>query len=65
MGCFLLIDWLVSIKDQLDGNVALELGAGTGLGSIACGLLTNAAKVFCTGALSILLGRRGAWFRDL
>ncbi|KAI8362942.1 hypothetical protein B0O80DRAFT_2503 [Mortierella sp. GBAus27b] len=48
MGCFLLIDWLVSIKDQLDGNVALELGAGTGLGSIACGLLTNVAKVFCT-----------------
>ncbi|KAG0221919.1 hypothetical protein BGX31_009475 [Mortierella sp. GBA43] len=35
------VDWLVSIKDQLDGNVALELGAGTGLGNHGMEVLSN------------------------
>ncbi|KAF9206529.1 hypothetical protein BGZ49_002299 [Haplosporangium sp. Z 27] len=48
MGCFLLVDWMVSIKEQLQGNVALELGAGTGLASIALSLVTPVEKVFCT-----------------
>ncbi|KAK3809573.1 MAG: hypothetical protein J3Q66DRAFT_405557 [Benniella sp.] len=42
------VDWMVSIHDQLNGSVVLELGAGTGLASIALGLMTNVAKVFCT-----------------
>jgi hypothetical protein len=54
MGCFLLIDWMVSIQNQLNGSVVLELGAGTGLASIAVGLMTNVAKVFCTGVLTAL-----------
>ncbi|KAF9359515.1 Methyltransferase-like protein 22 [Mortierella sp. AD094] len=48
MGCFLLVDWMISIKEQLTGNMALELGAGTGLASIALCLVTPIDKVFCT-----------------
>ncbi|KAI8601295.1 hypothetical protein EDD21DRAFT_374831 [Dissophora ornata] len=48
MGCFLLVDWMVSIKDELSGSVALELGAGTGLASIALRLATQLDKIFCT-----------------
>ncbi|KAF9355708.1 Methyltransferase-like protein 22 [Mortierella sp. NVP85] len=42
------VDWMVSIQNQLNGSVVLELGAGTGLASITLGLMTNVAKVFCT-----------------
>ncbi|KAG0001020.1 Methyltransferase-like protein 22 [Entomortierella chlamydospora] len=48
MGCFLLVDWMISIREQLTGNVALELGGGTGLASIAVCLATPVEKVFCT-----------------
>ncbi|KAI7820786.1 hypothetical protein BC939DRAFT_456937 [Gamsiella multidivaricata] len=48
MGCFLLVDWMVSIRDHLSGSFVLELGAGTGLASIALCLMTDVEKVFCT-----------------
>ncbi|ORY98270.1 hypothetical protein BCR41DRAFT_227418 [Lobosporangium transversale] len=48
MGSFLLVDWMSSIKDQLNGSVAFELGAGTGLTSIALSLLTGVERIFCT-----------------
>jgi len=48
MGSFLLIDWMVTLIPELDRAVVLELGAGTGLASIACSLLTPADIFFCT-----------------
>ncbi|KAG0347709.1 Methyltransferase-like protein 22 [Podila minutissima] len=48
MGCFLLTDYMVELGSLLDGCVALELGAGTGISSIASGILTNVRKMFCT-----------------
>lgn len=51
MGCFLLTDYMVELGSLLDGCVALELGAGTGISSIASGILTNVRKTFCTGML--------------
>ncbi|KAG0343293.1 Methyltransferase-like protein 22 [Podila horticola] len=48
MGCFLLTDYMVELGSLLDGCVALELGAGTGISSIASGILTNVRKTFCT-----------------
>ncbi|KAG0212195.1 Methyltransferase-like protein 22 [Mortierella sp. GBA30] len=48
MGSFLLVDYLMAIKDQLDEAVVLELGAGTGLASIALGLVANLKMAFCT-----------------
>ncbi|KFH65885.1 hypothetical protein MVEG_07988 [Podila verticillata NRRL 6337] len=48
MGCFLLVDYMVELGSLLDGCVALELGAGTGISSIASGILTNVRKMFCT-----------------
>ncbi|KAF9133977.1 hypothetical protein BGW39_008464 [Mortierella sp. 14UC] len=48
MGCFLLIDWIVHIQEQLSGTVVLEIGAGTGLASIATSLLTFVDRVYCT-----------------
>ncbi|KAG0040895.1 hypothetical protein BGZ82_006768 [Podila clonocystis] len=40
---------MVDLGSLLDGCVALELGAGTGISSIASGILTNVRKMFCTG----------------
>ncbi|KAF9563283.1 hypothetical protein EC968_004896 [Mortierella alpina] len=48
MGCFLLVDYIMEMKDQLNQAVVLELGAGTGLASIALGLMTNVSTVYCT-----------------
>ncbi|KAF9901368.1 hypothetical protein EC991_006219 [Linnemannia zychae] len=48
MGCFLLIDWIVHIQEQLNGTVVLETGAGTGLATIATSLLTTVDRIFCT-----------------
>ncbi|KAG0281833.1 Methyltransferase-like protein 22 [Linnemannia gamsii] len=48
MGCFLLIDWIVHIQEQLNGTIVLEIGAGTGLASIATNLLIAVDRVFCT-----------------
>ncbi|KAG0314729.1 Methyltransferase-like protein 22 [Linnemannia gamsii] len=48
MGSFLLIDWIVHIQEQLNGTTVLEIGAGTGLASIAANLLIAADRVFCT-----------------
>ncbi|KAK3818082.1 MAG: hypothetical protein J3R72DRAFT_502905 [Linnemannia gamsii] len=48
MGCFLLIDWIVHIQEQLNGTVVLEIGAGTGLASIATTLLITADRIYCT-----------------
>ncbi|KAG0319882.1 Methyltransferase-like protein 22 [Dissophora globulifera] len=48
MGGFLLMDWMVNIKDQLLGSVVMELGAGTGLASIALCIATDIERVFCT-----------------
>lgn len=49
MGCFLLVDHIMEMKDQLNNAVVLELGAGTGLASIALGLMTDVSTVYCTG----------------
>ncbi|KAG9325215.1 hypothetical protein KVV02_002069 [Mortierella alpina] len=48
MGCFLLVDYIMEMKDQLNEAVVLELGAGTGLASIALGLMTDVSTVYCT-----------------
>ncbi|KAF9965748.1 hypothetical protein BGZ70_004195 [Mortierella alpina] len=48
MGCFLLVDFIMEMKDQLNQTVVLELGAGTGLASIALGLMTDVGTVYCT-----------------
>ncbi|KAF9086551.1 Methyltransferase-like protein 22 [Mortierella sp. AD031] len=48
MGCFLLIDWVVHIKQQLSNSAVIELGAGTGLASIAASLLTSIDRTYCT-----------------
>lgn len=53
MGCFLLIDWIVHIQQLLNGTTVLEIGAGTGLASIATDLLIAVDRVYCTGALSL------------
>lgn len=49
MGCFLLIDWIVHIQELLTGTTVLEIGAGTGLASIATDLLIAVDRVYCTG----------------
>ncbi|KAF9586249.1 Methyltransferase-like protein 22 [Lunasporangiospora selenospora] len=48
MGSFLMTDYLVSLGDKIEGAIAIELGAGTGIASIAAGLLSPIAKIFCT-----------------
>ncbi|KAK3806597.1 MAG: hypothetical protein JOS17DRAFT_582256 [Linnemannia elongata] len=48
MGCFLLIDWIVHIQELLTGTTVLEIGAGTGLASIATDLLIAVDRVYCT-----------------
>ena len=49
MGCFLLIDWIVHIQELLNGTTVLELGAGTGLASIATDILIAVDRIYCTG----------------
>ncbi|KAG0053312.1 Methyltransferase-like protein 22 [Gryganskiella cystojenkinii] len=49
MGSFLMIDWFMTLVPELESSVVLELGAGTGLASIACSLLASTCeKFFCT-----------------
>ncbi|KAF9929335.1 Methyltransferase-like protein 22 [Linnemannia zychae] len=48
MGCFLLVDWIVHMQEQLQGAVVLEIGAGTGLATIATRLLTSVDRIYCT-----------------
>jgi len=52
MGCFLLIDWIVHIQELLNGTTVLEIGAGTGLASIAINLLIAVDCIYCTGETS-------------
>jgi predicted RNA methylase len=51
MGCFLLIDWIVHIQEQLNHTVVLEIGAGTGLAAIAASFLTAVGRIYCTGTI--------------
>ncbi|KAF9338600.1 hypothetical protein BGZ91_008420 [Linnemannia elongata] len=48
MGCFLLIDWIVHIQELLNDTTVLEIGAGTGLASIATNLLIAVDRIYCT-----------------
>ncbi|KAF9544783.1 Methyltransferase-like protein 22 [Mortierella hygrophila] len=48
LGCFLLIDWIVHIRELLNDTTVLEIGAGTGLASIATDLLIAVDRVYCT-----------------
>lgn len=55
MGCFLLIDWIVHIQELLNDTTVLEIGAGTGLASIATNLLITVDRIYCTGETSCSL----------
>ncbi|KAG0349401.1 Methyltransferase-like protein 22 [Podila humilis] len=48
MGCFLLIDYMMELDPLLRGSTVLEIGAGTGISSIACAKMTGTKKIFCT-----------------
>ncbi|KAG0242356.1 Methyltransferase-like protein 22 [Actinomortierella wolfii] len=48
MGSFLLIDYLLEHRALFNGAVALELGAGTGLASIAVDVAGSFEKIICT-----------------
>ncbi|KAF9421916.1 mRNA binding protein puf3 [Podila epigama] len=48
MGCFLLIDCMKEQEALLKGCVSLELGAGTGISSIASASLVDVGKLICT-----------------
>ncbi|CAO3570608.1 unnamed protein product [Mortierella alpina] len=60
MGCFLLVDYIIEMKDQLNQAVVLELGGGTGLASIALGLMTDVSTVYCTDFDSDILSNCAA-----
>jgi predicted nicotinamide N-methyase len=53
-GAAILVDYLLSLKHQVQGSVVLELGAGTGLVSLAAGL-AGAHAVFATDAFHDVL----------